>query len=334
MGNNTAAVRSRGKSSNCDDNVKIELSVILPCYNRPVALKRTLNGLAKQDLAGKYFEIVVVDDASTADTLTVLEGFAKETKICFSFVVLSNNGGPARARNVALSMAQGDVILIIGDDIEPDPSLLGKHLRYHRENSTTEDALLGHVSFPEKLSTTPFMHWLEVDGRKYFFDYAELCSGEEAGPLFFYTCNVSVKAALLQKSGWFDESFPFASHEDLELGYRLAAEGMRLVYDETASGYHWHVLTIEGIAKRVYLMGYSADIFWQRVAESGSFSKRTLRNLITWGCSLFPLVRLWGYLRKKQFSANQSYPVQWKLLLFLGFFIGLSDGRKKKKIRV
>ena len=226
------------------------------------------------------------------------------------------------------------MVLIIGDDIEPSEQLIEKHLQFHLREPGEQYALLGHVSFPEELRANGFMLWLEHDGRKYFFNYAELESGREAKPIFFYTCNVSVKMALLKKSGWFDESFPYASHEDLELGYRLADNGMRLIYDPSAKGYHWHALTIQGIARRVYLMGYSAKIFWQKVGDDGSNLKRAARKTLTVLCSLPPSVSLWNRLRLKEYSKSQTYPRQWHLLLFLSFFIGLADSSRSRKIRV
>jgi hypothetical protein len=45
-------------------------------------------------------------------------------------------------------------------------------------------------------------------------------------------------------------------------------------------------------------------------------------------------VYLWNRLRNKDFIETKSYPRQWHLLLFLGFFIGLSDSQKNRKIRV
>ncbi len=311
-----------------------EFSILLPTYNRPDALNRTLLALEKQTLSRELFEIIVVDDGSFDDTLAVLKQFAERTVNSFSYAVLRENGGPARARNIGLSMIRGDVVLIIGDDIESDISLLEKHLSFHRQRPDGKYAMLGYVCFPDELFSSLFMHWLEKDGRKYFFNYAELEPGEEVDPIFFYTCNVSVKTSLLSKSGWFDESFPYASHEDLELGYRLADKGMRLVYDPSARGYHWHVLTVEGIAKRVYLMGFSAEIFWQKVGKNGSGLRKIVRNVLTRICSLPPMVYLWNSLREKEYCETKNYPGQWKILLFLGFFIGLSDSQKNRKIRI
>ncbi len=327
-------IKKDGASSTFGEGELPLISVLLPTYKRSDALQRTLSALESQTLAGGKFEIIVVDDGSKDDTGQVLTEFSDNTAHRFSYCILRENGGPARARNFGLSLCRAETILIIGDDIEPDPSLVEKHLESHRQNPEDEHAVLGYVTFPKELNANGFMRWLEEGGRKYFFNYKDLNQGKPVGHLFFYTCNVSVKKGLLDKSGWFDESFPYASHEDLELGRRLEKSGMRLIYDSTAIGYHWHMLNVQGIARRVYLMGYSAVIFWEKTGDSGGPVRRTLRNLFSWCAASPPAVAVWEKLRQRDYPQNGVFALQWHSLLFLSFFIGLADSAKKKALRV
>lgn len=307
---------------------------MLPTYERVDALKRTLAALEKQTLSCEEYEIIVVDDGSRDGTKSALQHFANQTDSRVSYIILAENGGPARARNFGLACSRGEITLIIGDDIEPDRQLLGRHMQFHRQYPDNSHALLGYVTFPEGLKPSSFMQWLENGGRKYFFDYHGLTPGQQAGHLHFYTCNVSVKMALLEKSGWFDESFPYASHEDLELGYRLEGQGMHMIYDPKAVGYHWHMLSIEGITRRIYFMGYSADLFWQKVEASGGVIRQLIRNIIIWLASTPPAVAMWRRLKAKEFCETRQYSLQWHTLLFLCFFIGLSDAKRKKTPRL
>jgi glycosyltransferase involved in cell wall biosynthesis len=332
--NRSEEIRSIGRSRSFNDAASPEFSVMLPTHNRADALLRTLRALEDQTGDQTCYEIIVVDDGSIDSTSEILLNFSEQTGMRFSYALLKKNGGPARARNIGFSMVRGKTVLIIGDDIEPATALLDKHLYFHREKPDERDALLGHVSFPEGLQPNGFMRWLEKDGRKYFFNYAELQSGEEVGPLFFYTCNVSVKMSLLKKSGWFDESFLYASHEDLELGYRLADQGMRLLYDSTAEGFHWHLLTVQGIARRVYLMGYSAMLFWSKVRQTDGMIKRATRGMLRLFCSAPWGVFLWNQLRNRQYPDTGVSPVKWHLLLFFSFFIGLADAHRQREIRL
>lgn len=323
-----------GQSSCFNAAEPLELSVLLPTFQRADALLRTLQGLEQQTVDKGVYEVIIVDDGSDDNTAEVLKQFAEQTSLRLSYALLKENGGPARARNIGLSMIRGKAVFITGDDIEPSETLVERHLHFHREHPTAQDALLGYVFFPEGLEPNAFMRWLTTKGRAYFFNYADLTPGKEAGPIFFYTCNVSVKMALLEQSGWFDESFAYASHEDLELGYRLAEQGMRLMYDPAAEGFHWHMLTVQGITRRVYLMGYSARLFWSKVNQQDGLLKRGLRRLLALFCFAPWGIWLWNRLRKQKYGDCSAYPVQWRLLLFLSFFIGLADAYKKREIRV
>lgn len=327
-------IKTVGQSARFDVAVEPEFSVLLPTYNRADALHRTLSALGKQTVDKACYEIIVVDDGSTDSTDEVLHQFSEKTDTRFSYALLKENGGPARARNVGLSMCRGGAVLILGDDIEPAVSLLKKHLDFHREHPGEQEAMLGLVSFPDGLKPNSFMRWLAQDGRKYFFNYQDLQAGQLAGPLFFYTCNVSVKTSFLDRSGWFDESFPYASHEDLELGYRLDDKGMHLRYDPTAEGFHWHMLTVQSISRRVYLMGYSAVLFWSKVHRKDGISRRAARRIVALFCSAPWGVFLWNRLRNRQYLDNASCPREWQLLLFLSFFIGLADSYRKRNIRL
>ncbi|MFC1832569.1 glycosyltransferase family 2 protein [Thermodesulfobacteriota bacterium] len=329
-----SGISAAGTSQSFEKRLKSKISVMLPTFRRVDALQRTLASLETQTLASADFEIVVVDDGSRDGTESFLQDFAEKTKCNFSYLALSENGGPARTRNFGLSRCRGDIVLIIGDDIEPATDLVESHLRFHEKHPEESYALLGRVTFPDELKPSSFMLWLEHGGRKYFFNYQDLVPGKEAEPLFFYTCNVSVKKALLDRTGWFDESFPYASHEDLELGYRLAGHGMKMIYLPQAVGSHFHMLTIQGITRRIYLMGYSAELFWQKVGDRGGRIRQTLRSLISITVSTSPGVALWRRLAKKQFDENKQYPIQWNTLLALSFFIGLSDSKRGKAPRV
>jgi hypothetical protein len=58
-----------------------------------------------------------------------------------------------------------------------------------------------------------------------------------------------------------------ATHEDAELGYRLHGHGLRILYSETALGYHHHFETLEGAMRRAYQRGLNWDEFRALVPE-------------------------------------------------------------------
>jgi hypothetical protein len=159
--------------------------------------------------------------------------------------------GPAAARNLGLRHGSGGIVLFIGDDIIAEPTLVEEHGRWHRQFPDPGVAVLGTVSWSPTLTVTPYMHWLEVSGNQ--FDYGRIRGMEDVDPArFFYTSNLSLKRDFLTANGeWFDERFRHALLEDIDLGRRLAARGLRLKYNAAAVAFHDHAVTLSAYARRI-----------------------------------------------------------------------------------
>ena len=302
-----------------------KLSVLIPTHRRLDTLPRVLEEVLRQaaSIPGGA-EVVVCDDASGDDTPGVLRRITAVAPVPFTWLSLEQNRGPAAARNAALKHCRGEAVLILGDDIIPAPGLLARHAAWHAGHPEDAAALLGFCTWPDELAADPFLRWLENEGRRYFFNYRDLLDGQPVSGMFFYTCNVSCKRALLERVGGFDESFPFASHEDLELGLRLERAGLRLVFDRAALGHHWHRLTFGGTVRRVYRMGCSSVLFWKKVPDPAGALKRVVSGVLARLAGL-PLSR--GRLYR---AAEAAVPPQASYRLFLldlAYWCGVADGR-------
>ena len=303
------------------------LSVVIPTYRRLELLRRVMAELEIQIAPqSEVVEVVVCDDASQDGTVEWLAQQAANNALPLAWIGLAENGGPARARNIAIRRARGDVVLLLGDDIVPGPGLLASHGRWHRAHPEDAAALLGRTTWPTDMAVTPFMRHLESGGRALFMNYEDLPVNRPISGLSFYTCNVSFKRALFALVGGFDEQFPFASHEDLEFGMRLEQAGMRLSYDPQVVGYHWHRLDLPGTVRRVYRMGYSSVLFWQQVGEQGSGLKRAMRRLLAWLLGLSFVRR--GVLALAR-RAN-AWPGIWGGLMHGVYWTGAADGRQSR----
>jgi GT2 family glycosyltransferase len=217
----------------------------------------------------------------------------------------------------------------MGDDVVPSEAMVDRHLAWHRRHPEPEAALLGRVGWPAELKPDAFMHWLEDGGRKYFFNYRDLPRDEPIAHTFFYTANVSLKQELIQRAGgFFDETFPFASHEDLEFGHRLGEAGMRLYYDADTFGYHWHRLDLRGTARRVYIMGYSSRWYWDKVDDAASLPRRLARwGLIQLGATRASHGLLRALIRRAGKRADGGQTT-WGIILHLCYWCGAGDSRR------
>jgi glycosyltransferase involved in cell wall biosynthesis len=216
----------------------LDLSVVIPTRDRRAVLLETLRRLEEQ-AAGVRCEVKVVDDGSRDGTPEAVTEFAAEASLDLELIE-QRGRGPAAARNRAMEAVRAPVCLFMNDDSWPRPGLLARHRDFHAKNPETEAALLGAIELPSEPEPTPFMRWLETN----HFDYAGIEDPRDAGGERFFTANVSAKMELLLEVGGFEESFTDAANEDVDLGLRLAARGMRLEYDPAAAVEHQHPIDL------------------------------------------------------------------------------------------
>jgi 2-polyprenyl-3-methyl-5-hydroxy-6-metoxy-1,4-benzoquinol methylase len=154
-------------------------------------------------------------------------------------ILVQEHAGPGVARNLAVNTSERPLLLFLGDDMIPTPELVERHLARHARDPAPESAVLGHVRWHPEVARTRLARWLEWSGAQ--FDYRALARDgrEEAGFGRFYSCNVSLTRALFLAAGGFDPDFIF-DYEDLDLGWRLHEQGMRLLYEPGAIALHLH----------------------------------------------------------------------------------------------
>ena len=98
------------------------ISVIIPLYNKESSIAQTLQSVFSQEYSD--FEIVVVDDGSTDNSVEIVEA------ICDSRIRLikQENGGPSKARNTGVKYAKGDWVVMLDADDELLPNALNTFL--------------------------------------------------------------------------------------------------------------------------------------------------------------------------------------------------------------
>ncbi|MGV3722829.1 MAG: glycosyltransferase family 2 protein [Actinomycetota bacterium] len=218
-----------------DRSAPLAVSVIITTYNRCDALAETLRALDQQDLDPARYEIIVVDNGCVDETAKVLAGFSP--RCGFVPLHVAENAGISGARNLAISHARGELLVLVSDDLIVPPEFLTGHLETHRRFPGYW--VVGGFRQLDSLTDSPF-------GR--FLDHLE-CSFEEARKekpiepeiweLKHPTArNLSLPRADLDRIGLFDPQFRNAC-EDIDLSIRAKeALGARFLYNEGITCLH------------------------------------------------------------------------------------------------
>ena len=216
-----------------------DLAVIIPTRERWDILNRTLDALANQTVRG--FEIIVVVDG---EDQVVPDSIARRGDIR---VVTQSHGGPGVARNTGVAATQRPLLLLLGDDMVPIPDLVGAHLEAHGEHHDERVAILGHVDWHPETEINHIQRWLDWSGTQ--FDFHLIDPAKEAGFGRFFSCNVSLWRDLYEAAGGFDPAFVYY-YEDLDFGWRLQQQRMKLFYKPTARARHLHRYDWETLQRR------------------------------------------------------------------------------------
>jgi glycosyltransferase involved in cell wall biosynthesis len=240
------------------------ISVVLPTYNRADLLKETLE-ICEARRGGVEVEFVIIDDGSsdhTAQVLTELEG--KIPNLVWRTIP---NGGPGQARNLGVSLASHEVVLFLGDDLQPlDDEFFRTHARLHATYPSNRFGVLGKCVWPEteKHKVSFVMAHIQGHGGEQF-GYADLSPHTFIDYRFFYTANVSVKKSIIEDwiAEGFRSDFTFAAFEDAEIAYRLSKQpgGFTIYYDPTSLGRHIHPYNVEGFINRQISAGMMGRTF-------------------------------------------------------------------------
>jgi glycosyltransferase involved in cell wall biosynthesis len=174
------------------------LSVVIPTRNRPRELERCLRALGAQDL-DLPFEIIVVDD-SDSPALN-----ATDHPAGLRLLRTSGGVGPARARNLGIAAALGDVVVFTDDDTIPSTGWLRAVVEYLAAHSLA----------------------IGVEGPTHSEPYDALTqhSIDSRVPGAYLTCNIAYRKEILAMCGGFYEGFPYPHCEDLDLGLRTSEAG-------------------------------------------------------------------------------------------------------------
>jgi glycosyltransferase involved in cell wall biosynthesis len=188
------------------------VSVIIPTYNYARYLPRAIESVLIQTY--QDFELIVVDDGSTDETVSVMDAYTKKHPERLQYI-RQNNSGPNAARNRGIGSARGEYIALLDADDEWLPQKLEKQIACARDipdfgiigcglRWVTDD---GTVLYESSGAPTPPRDELIRHLKIKYFDF-----GSASGVL--------IRKACFDVVGMFDESL--RGSEDRDMWLRIA----------------------------------------------------------------------------------------------------------------
>lgn len=183
------------------------VTVVIPTYNRAHMLPRALESVLAQTF--EAFEVLVVDDGSTDDTVALMAEYeARDERV--RYLVQPRNAGVSAARNRGLHEARGEFIAFLDSDDEWLPTKLECQLSRFKALPHGVGLLYGGVEDvgPRGVRT---VHVPEYRG-----DLFQMLLRRN---VIHGTSGVMIRRAAAERAGFFDEKIP--AIEDWEYWLRV-----------------------------------------------------------------------------------------------------------------
>jgi glycosyltransferase involved in cell wall biosynthesis len=216
-----------------------QVTVIVPAYNAAETLPSCLAALTSQSYPRSAYKVIVVDDGSTDATAAI----ARDAGVS---VITQPNAGPAAARNAGIGAADGDIILFTDADCEPVADWIAQMV--------APMADIGVAGVKGSYRTRQSA----VVARLAQCEFEERYDRQERLPAIDFVDSYAAAfcTAVLREVGGFDPAFPYANNEDVDLSYRVAHLGHKLVFNRRAAVYHRHVASCWAYIRLKVRRGY------------------------------------------------------------------------------
>ena len=276
------------------DGVYPFVSVLVPAHNEALVLQRTVQALLNFDYPKDRYEIIVINDNSTDNTVEILSGLIAQHPdqrlMCISTDKVVGGTGKSNALNIGLSVAKGSVIAIYDADNTPEPQAL----RLLVEN-LIQDEKLGAVigKFRTRNRNASILtRFVNIE------TLTHQCMNQAGRYFFFRLCtipgtNYVIRRSIVEQVGGWDVK---ALSEDTEISFRIYRMGYYIKQLPQAVTWEqepqflrqWFKQRVRWAKGNVYVMLKNFKYTFDKSA--GAMRLDTLYYALTYGIMLTSLV--------------------------------------------
>lgn len=266
-----------------ENNVSIRISAIICTHNRAQYLRKAITSLIQQELPKEYYEILIVDNASSDNTKEVVQEFSNSTNVRYLY---EEKVGLAQARNTGWRAANGEYVAYLDDDAIASPAWLRKIIETFVSVRPEPGCVGGKV---EPVWEAPRPIWLSDSklGDLAILDWSDkpVILNEKQ---WLAGANMSFPKKLLESMNGFQADLGRSGNklftgEDILLERQLMNRGYHCFYHPEILVQH-HIaasrLTKDWFMKRAYWQGV-ADVSIRIYEESPPVLRRLFKGIIT-----------------------------------------------------
>ena len=201
----------------------MNISIIIPLYNRKDLVVHTLNSLNQQYHPKVDMEIIVIDDGSTDNAIEMIHRLFPHVHVFHN----RKKGAPA-ARNMGINLAKNEFICLLDSDDLMEPNALSPKISTLQKNKDIVgvygpwDKFAGKEEFQTSQIIPPFSAYPIITRPEFRFHLKNLLSG------WYIATNALIwrKKILQQLKG---QNEDLLINQDVEMMFRILSQGNHLM---------------------------------------------------------------------------------------------------------
>ena len=255
----------------------MKVSIVIPNFNGSHLLRTNLLSVITsvstfEKKTNKRAEIIIVDDGSSDNSLSVLDKIKKNCdrqEIRFCYLSLKKNSGFSSAINIGVKSSKGEIVVLLNSDVRPKQNFL-EFLLPHFEN----EKVFAVGCMDESIENNKIVDRGRGIGEwKKGLLYHSAGKMDQADTLWVNGGSGAFRRIIWEKIGGMQEVYNPYYWEDIDISYRAQKAGFETVFEKKSIVVHEHeagIIKTTKSEKDINKVAYRNQFFfvWINVTDS------------------------------------------------------------------
>lgn len=298
------------------DNQLSTVSVVIPAYNEHDNIQACIDSLKAQTFPLKNYEIIVVDNNSTDNTLEIVKNLGVIHTVEYE-------KGPAAAKNAGIPLAKGNIIAFIDGDCVATKDWIKNIVSGFAESDV--GCVAGSITAMEDDNLSPLERFLIKKGH-----LSQAQHIENSFLPFAATANAAYRQKVFDKVGLFDEELLIG--EDADLSWRMQLfTNYKVRYIPEAAVFHPYESKARELFRQKRRHAYGSVMLYKKYRK---YRQEEVKDLKQTYWEYMSIVRRWvKLLRYKLQNTPGPCPVsKYQLILETAQKVGLIQGSLRHRV--